>query len=55
MHHLKTYICINVQQNRVSRSVSTVHKKIFVKNANCITLQQVFGHALPPNGHSGRF
>ena len=32
MHHHKTYMYINFQQNRVSRSVKTVHTNIFAKN-----------------------
>ena len=36
MHHRKTYMYINFQQNRVSRSVKTVHTNLF---ANCINLQ----------------
>ena len=33
MHHRKTYMHINVQQNRVSKSVKTVHTNIFAKNS----------------------
>ena len=36
MHHRRTYLYINFQQNRVSRSVKTVHTSLF---ANCINLQ----------------
>ena len=36
MHHRITYLYINFQQNRVSRSVKTVHTSLF---ANCINLQ----------------
>ena len=32
MHHHKTYIYINFQQNRVNRSVITVYTKLFAKN-----------------------
>ena len=32
MHHRKTYMYINFQQNRVSRSVKTVHTNLFAKN-----------------------
>ena len=39
MHHRKTYMYINFQQNRVSRSVKTVHTNLFAKFANCINLQ----------------
>ena len=39
MHHRKTYTFINVQQNRASRSVKTVHTILFAKFANCINLQ----------------
>ena len=31
MHHRKTYMYINFQQNRASRSVKTVHTNLFVK------------------------
>ena len=31
-HHLKTYMHINFQQNRVSRSVKTVYTNLFAKN-----------------------
>ena len=36
MHHHETYMYINFQQNRVSRSVKTVHTNLF---ANYINLQ----------------
>ena len=39
MHHGITYLHINFQQNRVSRSVKTVHTNLFAKIANCINLQ----------------
>ena len=32
MHHRKTYMYINFQQNRVNRSVKTVHTKLLSKN-----------------------
>ena len=32
MHHHKTYMYINFQQNRVNRSVITVYTKLFAKN-----------------------
>ena len=32
MYHRKTYIHINFQQNRVSRSVKTLHTNSFAKN-----------------------
>ena len=32
MHHRKTYMYINFQQNRVSRSVKNVHTYLFAKN-----------------------
>ena len=32
MHHHKTYMYINFQQNRVSKSVKTVHTNLFAKN-----------------------
>ena len=31
MHHRKTYMYINFQQNRVSRSVKNVHTNLFAK------------------------
>ena len=31
MHHRKTYMYINFQQNWVSRSVKTVHTNLFAK------------------------
>ena len=40
MHHRKTYMYINFQQNRVSRSVKTVQTDLFAKKiASCINLQ----------------
>ena len=39
MHHHKTYMYINFQQNRVCRSVKTVHTNLFAKIASCINLQ----------------
>ena len=40
MHHRKTYMHINFQQNRVSRSVKNrVHKFICQNIASCINLQ----------------
>ena len=39
MHHRITYLYINFQQNRVSRSVNTVHTTLFAIFANCINLQ----------------
>ena len=33
MHHRKTYMYIKFQQNRVSRSVKTVHTDLFAKNS----------------------
>ena len=36
MHHRKTYMYINFQQNRVSRSVKTVHTNLFNKIVNSI-------------------
>ena len=58
MHHRKAYMYINFQQNRVSRSVKTVHTNLFTKICNLqIEFRKItpFGHALPPHGHSGRF
>ena len=53
---------INFQLNQVNRAVLIEHTNLFAINANCINLQlgirilknPVLGHALPPNGHSGR-
>ena len=39
MRHGKTYMYVNFQQNRVNRSVKTVHTNLFAKNGNCINLQ----------------
>ena len=40
MRHCKTYMYINFQQYRISRSLKTVHTNIFCKKlANCINLQ----------------
>ena len=33
LHHRETYLYINFLQNRVSRSVKTVHTNLFTKNA----------------------
>ena len=33
MHHRKTYMYINFQQNRVSRSVKNVHANLFAKKS----------------------
>ena len=41
----------NFQQNRVSRSVKTVHTNLFAKNCNLqLDFRKItsFGHALPP-------
>ena len=55
---------VNFQQNRIGRSVKTVHTNLFAKIANCINLKfairilkkiKPFTHAPPPNGHSSRF
>ena len=43
MHHRKTYMYNNFQQNRVSRPVKTVHTNLFAK----ICKMTPFGHALP--------
>ena len=32
MHHLKTYMYINFQQNQISTSVKTVHTNLVAKN-----------------------
>ena len=58
MHYHKTYMFINFQQNRVSRSVKTVYTNLFAKICNLqLEFRKItpFKHALPPNGHSGRF
>ena len=39
MHHRKTYMYNNFQQNRVGRSVKTVHTNLFAKFLICINLQ----------------
>ena len=39
MHHHKTYMHANYQQNWISRSVKTVHTKLFAKIASCINMQ----------------
>ena len=39
MHHHETYMSINFQQNRVGRSVKTVHTNLFAKIASCINMQ----------------
>ena len=38
IYHCITYMYINFQPNRVSRSVKTVHTNIFAKIASCINL-----------------
>ena len=57
MHHHKTYMYINFQQNWVSRSVKTVHTNLFAKIANCINLQLAIRIFLKitPFGHSAKF
>ena len=64
MHHRATYMHSNFQQNRVSRTVKTVHTNLFAKKlqiAQICNLQLEFrkithfGHAPPPNGDSSRF
>ena len=68
MHHHKTYMYIDFQQNRVSRSVKSVHTKLFAKKSEIklkykikyINLQLAirftkvtpFAPALPHNRHS---
>ena len=39
MHHHKTYMYINFQQNQVKTQVMTMHTSLFAKNASCINLQ----------------
>ena len=48
MHHRITYLYINFQQNRVSRSVKTVHTSLF---ANICNLQLEF-RKITPFGHA---
>ena len=59
MHLHKEYMTyIDFQQNRVCRSVKTVHTNLFAKICNLqLEFRKItpFGHALPPHGHSGRF
>ena len=38
MHHRKTYMYINFQQNQVSRSVKTAHTNIFARNCKFMQL-----------------
>ena len=40
IHHHITYMYVNFQQNRGSRSVKTVRTIIFAKNCECINLPQ---------------
>ena len=39
MHHHKTYMYVNFQQNRVGRSVKTVYTILFTKNGKLLNLQ----------------
>ena len=39
VHHYKTYMYINSQQNQVKTQVMTVHTSYFAKIASCINLQ----------------
>ena len=39
MHQRETYMHINFQQTRVSRSVKIMHTNLFAKIASCINLQ----------------
>ena len=39
MHFHKMYMYINFQQNRVCKSVKTMHTNLFAKIASCINLQ----------------
>ena len=56
MYHRKTYMRIFFQQNRVSRSVKTVHTNLFAKKSEFIQLEfgktTPYRHAQPSNGHS---
>ena len=48
---------MNLQQNRLSRSVKTVHTNLFIKSMQLeLEFQKItsFGHALSHNRHSGR-
>ena len=54
MHHRETYMYMNFQQNRVSRSIKTVHTNLFAKINRKKQITHS-GHALPLNGHTGRF
>ena len=39
MHHHKTYMYVNFQQNHVKTQVMIVHTSLFAKIASCINLQ----------------
>ena len=52
MHHRKMYMYINFQQNRVSRSVKTVHTNVFTKIcklANRISKNHAFRTCTTPS------
>ena len=58
MHHRKTYMHINFQQNRINRSVKIVHTNLLAKICNLqLEFRKIthFRYAPPPNEHSGRF
>ena len=66
MHHRKAYMLyINFQQNRVGRSIKTVHTNLLAKhrklhkfatcNSNLEKSRLSAGHAIPHNRQSGRF
>ena len=38
MHHHKTYMYINFQQNRINRSVITVHTNVFIKKFQVVQI-----------------
>ena len=47
MHHRKSYICYNFQQNRVRRSVKTVHTNLFANFFNSQLAIRIYkNHAL---------
>ena len=57
MHHRKTYMHINFQQNWVSRSVKTMPTNLFAKKCKLhkfVTLELEF-RKITPFGHSGQF
>ena len=64
MHHRKAYMYINFQQNRVSRSIKTVHTNLLAKHrklhkvATCnshFEKSRLTGMNCPHSRHSSRF